>query len=1133
MAYRGPFHYGSGGGHFKRNLKVYGPAFLQRPDLASALERGDKVVLFQGLLRDLEEKMEEFATSGNPLILEAVNTSNGKKTHVGVLEFSGDEHNVAYLPSWVMHNLGAEDGALVQFQLRQLPRLKFIRMRPSDGSFVASVTEPKLALEEALRSFTAVTEGDELVIHHNGAPFTFAVLEVKPMTGSKAANLINADCEIEFVAAEGSEGEGGGGAAAPAGFAPSFAGAGAGVGGGRAPSPAVGGGRAPSPALPSVPRKIEVGESLTGELRAGASAAFFTLVMRPSYVGTHGLRFTFTSSVQGGPSIAGAPVLHRPSPALSAGAGLPPLATDAHAPMWGGTSASPSKGSTIAATRPPTVPTAGAGAGGVSLVFLGGSGRLGGDPAPDAAAFASLSHPVPRGSLEADLFVSVAATKPSRRLFTWAEVGEGGASRSLELMPAPVPPPAAARIAKIGSADPLPVPADGGTGSVILYAALEASEERALAAGAVLTYCLSVEAVPLPPRAGEPAGTDATASARAGAGTTDCGTCGASIPSHALVSHSAYCARNNARCTLCGVVTSVRAAASHLHCCGDPEEGGSFPTCAAVLASVWEQEKHEATFHSPFPCEACGQRVRRETYALHRSEACALRSVPCCYCSMPLQMQSRWEHEEKCGARTLKCELCAALVPRKRMAAHQASLCGVGSTPPFNGYVVGSGDLPPFALDGAGGADALGLGGLWGERTRFPPPRPAARPMLPPLIAALRDVTGSSAAANDSVWAVRDDEDAEYIYSEEEGELEMGESEEQEGGGEAAGAGAPQERRSPAARRARDPSVASLSSSSTETGEGKKRRKEGGTARAAAPGAVPAPAASAPAATRERCSVCQALVDGFDDLQIHLLTACAARAPDASPAARAELRSLLDVYLGSEAAEALDREVAEHMTVVAPAPVERPAAAAAVAAPAGAPRVPRRLHMCPSCGLVMQAGQGEAETQEHLLAACLSPWTDTSAAWRAAESSFAPLGSVPGTRLAVAAPDGGAPLLLAIDASPPLPAPAAAVAPPAPASVGGDAVFRGRGRFIGGAGGWGGGDVEEEEEEDDSMEEEEELAAALHESMRGGLVAAPPPAESAVALLVDMGFEREAAVAALRATGGNVAAAAAQLLAAP
>lgn len=168
---------GMSAGGFKRRLRCYSAAFLavDKPELAATLEQTDKVIMYSGYIRDLQDELD----GGGVLIFEVENSAVGKRTHCGVLEFSGDQHGVVYLPSWVMHNLMLEDGAEASLRLRTLPKLRYLRLRPADRSFLEAVADPKAVLEECLHSHTAVTEGDELVVHHADAAYGFHVIQAR------------------------------------------------------------------------------------------------------------------------------------------------------------------------------------------------------------------------------------------------------------------------------------------------------------------------------------------------------------------------------------------------------------------------------------------------------------------------------------------------------------------------------------------------------------------------------------------------------------------------------------------------------------------------------------------------------------------------------------------------------------------------------------------------------------------------------------------------------------------------------------------------------------------------------------------------------------------------------------------
>ena len=146
-------------------LRVHSPAVLAasgRAELARALERGDKVVLGHALLQELAEELSRRA--GEALIFEVARAgaaaelhamavdkppspttppaSTARITHVGVLEFSGRERDVAFLPLWVMRGLGVDEGAECSFAVRSLPPVTFLRLAARDARFFRAVAEP-------------------------------------------------------------------------------------------------------------------------------------------------------------------------------------------------------------------------------------------------------------------------------------------------------------------------------------------------------------------------------------------------------------------------------------------------------------------------------------------------------------------------------------------------------------------------------------------------------------------------------------------------------------------------------------------------------------------------------------------------------------------------------------------------------------------------------------------------------------------------------------------------------------------------------------------------------------------------------------------------------------------------------
>ena len=146
--------------------RLYTPTFLSidKPDLARSVERTDKLVVYSGWLHELHDIL----AAGQPLIFEVENDATGTKLHAGVLEFSGEQHGMAFAPGWMMHSLHCEDGSTVTVRIATLPQITGLRLRPRDPAFLSTVHDPRALLEETLRNFTAVTEGQTLVVHAEG-----------------------------------------------------------------------------------------------------------------------------------------------------------------------------------------------------------------------------------------------------------------------------------------------------------------------------------------------------------------------------------------------------------------------------------------------------------------------------------------------------------------------------------------------------------------------------------------------------------------------------------------------------------------------------------------------------------------------------------------------------------------------------------------------------------------------------------------------------------------------------------------------------------------------------------------------------------------------------------------------------
>ena len=108
----------------------------------------------------------------------AVPGGGGRATHCGVQEFSSEEGR-AYLPHWMMANLGVAEGAMLSLRNVTLPKARFVKIRPHSVDFL-ELKNPRAMLEGILRGYAALTVGDVICLHYAGTTYEFDVLEAKP-----------------------------------------------------------------------------------------------------------------------------------------------------------------------------------------------------------------------------------------------------------------------------------------------------------------------------------------------------------------------------------------------------------------------------------------------------------------------------------------------------------------------------------------------------------------------------------------------------------------------------------------------------------------------------------------------------------------------------------------------------------------------------------------------------------------------------------------------------------------------------------------------------------------------------------------------------------------------------------------
>lgn len=174
---------------FDEYLKAYSVAMLPgRP--RDNVSYGGKIIMPPSALArltrlDLQDPwMFQLRNPGNP----------AASTHAGVLEFIAEE-GVVHLPYWMMKTLRLNEGDPIRITGAELAKGKFVKLQAQTVHFL-EISDPKAVLEQALRNFTALTQGDIIEISYNSIVFGLLVMEAVP--GGEGISVLDTDLEVDF-----------------------------------------------------------------------------------------------------------------------------------------------------------------------------------------------------------------------------------------------------------------------------------------------------------------------------------------------------------------------------------------------------------------------------------------------------------------------------------------------------------------------------------------------------------------------------------------------------------------------------------------------------------------------------------------------------------------------------------------------------------------------------------------------------------------------------------------------------------------------------------------------------------------------------------------------------------------------
>jgi ubiquitin fusion degradation protein 1 len=175
-------------------LKAYSVAMLPGREREN-LSYGGKIIMPPSALANLTNLDLE-----SPWMFKLRNPTNtAAYTHAGVLEFIADE-GVVHLPYWMMKTLRLNEGDPIRITGTELPKGKLVKLQAQSVDFL-EISDHKAVLEQALRNFSALTQGDIIEISYNSIKFGLLVMETTP--GGEGISVLDTDLEVDFAAPVG------------------------------------------------------------------------------------------------------------------------------------------------------------------------------------------------------------------------------------------------------------------------------------------------------------------------------------------------------------------------------------------------------------------------------------------------------------------------------------------------------------------------------------------------------------------------------------------------------------------------------------------------------------------------------------------------------------------------------------------------------------------------------------------------------------------------------------------------------------------------------------------------------------------------------------------------------------------
>ena len=169
--------------------RAFPASFLDREDI----EHSNSIILPPSALAKLTGLQKGFGRQSSPVLFRILNIELNISTHCGVLDFTAEE-GTCYIPTNMFNRLALVEGQNINLRNINLEKGKYIKIQPHLTAFIQN-PNPKTILENNLRNYFCLTEGDTITVTFNRKDYLIDIIECKP---KKAICTVNCDIEVDF-----------------------------------------------------------------------------------------------------------------------------------------------------------------------------------------------------------------------------------------------------------------------------------------------------------------------------------------------------------------------------------------------------------------------------------------------------------------------------------------------------------------------------------------------------------------------------------------------------------------------------------------------------------------------------------------------------------------------------------------------------------------------------------------------------------------------------------------------------------------------------------------------------------------------------------------------------------------------